>query len=790
MVSSVFAQAETSSQAQVPTAVAMPQFNQDFQFKQSVFQPMMPKEAAQDEMMFAQMGNIVFQKFSYQELGAMCPNEDKIVTAVYDYLEGQDIFANMCSGIEEGLQKCTESKSFCENIGRPPDEYEQDEEQKAFSSCPPDEAKLAQLCTDRATSQQEEQSSYIKEEIPIKCELEWERNQFHYQSRCNEGTQQSQGQGYNQGQGSQGNAYGSSGPGMGPGGQGYGGGSMCPNISPPAQDEFKRCSEKQGHMEKRSDDKGCIVGFECVQGQYQPMGPNTGCRSAPQEEIDRQKNECYARNGRTEDNWENGCMVGVRCIEQGQQNQYQPPPQNPETGPQPGNTEPTDSSGQPLPGPGAEYPPTSPETTTAPPATGTEPAPAPNPEPGTTLPPTGNIVLPKTGLIGEGGAFPIPTGPQGPDFYNPSGPAATMGQPGYGPGGYGPQGPDYGMPGGPGFGPGMQGPGYGPGMQGPQGYGPGPQQGFEQGRTYAPGTGPNYGPNNGPGMQGPGGPQGPRYGPPEPSMSQGTENQMPKETFCDKDKFLAACGEMGNKAFASNFQKTNVKRICELEAKLNAKQMQQFCKQAQNGKAECVKRTEQACKFVSKQLEKCKSYSTPEKIKSFIKAKAHEMCVSKQFNEQKTNYDQDLAEIANSLEMSSGQLPEEYGQWMQGEKSRLVQVTEGVSEVQQQEAKQDIVYQLTKALGAQKQKEMEQAKKINDQANKLDQTITSLKALSEQLTDETMQATLNEQIRQLEERRDALTSNAREKENGASGIFGFLGGLFGGGQKPAPTPTN
>ncbi|MFA4906835.1 MAG: hypothetical protein WC602_01015 [archaeon] len=756
VATTAFAQTEAPATATVSSAAgqvavqgisALPRFNQDFQFQQSVFQPQMPKEAAQNEMMLSQMSNIVFQKFSYNELQAMCPDENKIVATVYDYLQSQDAAANVCSGIEEGLQRCSESKSFCDNIGKPPEGMEGDESQ-FVPSCPPDETKLAQSCTDRATNQQEEQLSYVKEEIPIKCELEWERNQFHYQARCNEG--QNQGQGYGQGTGSQGTGYGQAGPGFGQGGQGTG--PMCQNISPPSQEIFKQCADKQGRLEGKRDDKGCITGFECVQGQTGQTGqqPGTECRSPPQEELERQKNDCTAKGGTPQPNLVGSCLEGYNC-------QVQPATTQPETCAQVITyaIDPTTNNCTSFPTPCNV--PQGWQTGCTPTTTGSGTNPQTTGGDTNTITPAGKSS--RVLYLQNEGSFPVTSGPMAPNFYNPSGPAAGIGQSGFG----------HPSPAGQATQTGQQGWNQ---PQGQQGYG-------QQGQQYAPGTGSDYGP-----------PQDQTYAPgTRPNVSQSDESRIPKEAFCDKEKFISACSDIGNKAFESAFKQTNVKRICELEAKLNAKQMAQFCKQAQTGKADCVKRTEQACSSVSKQLEKCKSYSTPEKIKGFIKSKVHEMCVSKSFSEQKANYDQGLVGIANSFDLSSAQLPTEYGQWLQGEKSRLVQVTEGVSEVQQQESKKDAVYQLTKMLGAQTQRELAEAKKIKEQATKLGQTITSLKALSEQLTDPAMQATLNEQIKQLEERRNALASSAQGKEKGASGIFGFLSGLFGGPPQAATEPA-
>ena len=157
------------------------------------------------------------------------------------------------------------------------------------------------------------------------------------------------------------------------------------------------------------------------------------------------------------------------------------------------------------------------------------------------------------------------------------------------------------------------------------------------------------------------------------------------------------------------------------------------------------------------------------------------MCVFKAIKDKKAGVDQKFWAPISGLDQAQQQLQgTEYSSWIGGEKSKLMNVSEEVTQLENQEKQKDLVYQLTKLFGMQAQKEKEEATKLKEQTDKLTQSIESLKAVLDQVDDAALKATLSAQITELENRRNELQQTVSNKEANMYGFFTALAKMFGG----------
>lgn len=733
-----FGQGQQQFTPPTPGFIGMPS---GFEASAIALPPQFPSGAPINEMVSARMGQKIFERFGTQELISMCADEEKMAETIYDYVKSLQM-PELCAPIKEGLQNCEKSIEFCNAMGQGVPSGKDGKE--ILQACPPDEQIMKQICIERNSEDQGRRSADFDEDVPLQCELDWERNAGNFRRMCEQRKIEKERK-------------------------------EC--RRPEFDESFRRdCGMRNGRIIDRFDQFGCVSGWECQGGES--FGRETPQRAICgnnlceyQENPDNCPGDCRLTGARCGDNFcdsgnnENsgncrqdclpncgdGICAGISCMSTGcpeSENSANCPndceirrepgaicgnticeagedygncasdcqapviTEEPFVG-QPASTEETEPSTTEI-ATSTEAATTTTETTatsaetgtattetaattttteTTAPAATTEPA----PEATATTSTKKRVNIYKIYMQGFG--YPQPMAPQQP-------------------------------------------------MQ-PQGFGFGMQQGFGQ--------------------------------------AQG--NEANAQDFCDKDSYIRSCMGRMEEQFNQQFQETNVDRICELEAKLNKNQMARFCKQMEQGKDDCKKHAEDGCKFIEKQLGKCQEMSSEEGIKSIIEEKAHEGCLfikmqQSQFSgfglpfmqPQALPLDSQIFNTVSALAQSENMLTGEYAPWLSGERGRLVDVAEDVGKAEANEKSKDLIYQITKFFGMQKEKELKEAKALEKQTEKLEKTIENLKALAEQMPDESTKTALEESIKGLEERMSELQAMVQSKEAGAAGIMGIFGG--------------
>lgn len=727
--------------------------------------PQFPAGAPVDEMVAERMGQKVFERFGIQELMQMCNDEEKLVETVYEYVKTLQM-PELCAPISEGLKGCEQAIDFCSNVGAPPEDEETEGNENRLT-CPPNEENMKKMCISRNSEEMEQRTSEFDEDIPLQCELDWERNAGNFRRMCEQNKKWEEG-----------------------------GKCFAKNVD----EGFRRdCEMRNGRVAERYDQFGCISGWDCHGGesfkrekQQNAMCGNNLCEY--QENPDNCPNDCKLTGARCGDNFcdagnnENsgscrqdclpncgdGICANISCMSIGcpeSENENNCPNDcaaRPEPGAVCGNAmcesgEDYGNCASDCPAPSiTETPPTeeqpvttvepTPETTTTETATTTTTTESSATETTATETRTtaeSSTATTETATSTESAATttttttPTETTASTETTATTSAKAHSTKYNVYF-GGF-----DYSQP------------------MAPQQ--PMRPQGFTQ--PFIP-----QGVNPGGTMVTPFG-----FG------HSGETGDV--QDFCNKDSFIGSCISRMKNEMMSSFGETNIDRICELEAKLNKNQMGRFCKQMENGKEDCRKHAEQGCKFISRQLEKCQENSSEEGIKKIIKEKAHEGCLFMKMQQsqfsgfgipfmqpQAPALDMQIYNSISTLAQSENSLSGEYQPWLAGERSTLVDVAEDVGKAEANEKSKDIIYAITKFFGMQKDKELKEAKELKAQTEKLEKTIENLKALAEQMPDANTKSALEQSISGLEERMSELQAMAQSKEAGAAGIFSMFGG--------------
>ncbi|MBI5229370.1 hypothetical protein HY991_04620 [Candidatus Micrarchaeota archaeon] len=248
---------------------------------------------------------------------------------------------------------------------------------------------------------------------------------------------------------------------------------------------------------------------------------------------------------------------------------------------------------------------------------------------------------------------------------------------------------------------------------------------------------------------------------------------------CDQTKFTAKCVEESKKQFKEGMSGRNMDRICELEVKLNIKHFERFCKEKDKAYDMCVKRTGEGCSFIEKQLSKCKEKTTPNEIKAAIRKKARYFCMFSSYSkkkEERKDADPEIFRVASKLYSENTELDEDYRPWVDYESSNLVEVSTDVKEATKDKG---VGYKIQHVLGLAAEQERKNAAQLEEQTQKLDKTIERLESLKEQLDDEDAKVTLEEQIKQLKERKEGLSKMVVSMKKNAGGIVDMIKNFLG-----------
>lgn len=269
------------------------------------------------------------------------------------------------------------------------------------------------------------------------------------------------------------------------------------------------------------------------------------------------------------------------------------------------------------------------------------------------------------------------------------------------------------------------------------------------------------------------------FRPPQRAHPQRQPEFGPPKEMCQKENFFQKCLEKGKKEIKYRLNLEREEKRCEFEARRMKREADRMCKQIEKGKKECIENAERHCSFLEKQAKECKTFASKENIKKIIRREATKMCKMVFFKKNKDRYKKQVNLFSN-LENYAEELPEDFKPIIRAETLNIIEAEQEKEEIKKMEQEKGIIYQLTKLLGQQQKRELEEAKKLEKQAEKIKRTISTLETISEQIGDTTLKESLQTQIEELKGELSEIEKSVKNKKQGAAGIFGFISGLFGG----------
>jgi len=818
--------------------------------------PMYPENIPIDEMVMGKLGDIVMEKYSFGELVSMCPNEDAILEKVMAVVDEEEL-KRACEPLEEDLARCEEAKDFCSEMEfgpmRAPMPFPSDKDDDFRINCPPEMDELVQLCLEKTKDQERKFYEENKEFMGLDCEIEWERNVYHFERQCEDYKREIEertkwencppkdelhrkdqdckaggriAEWYQDDQG-------------------------CPYVectdSCPSHEDLERQREncqRMGMGFREEPGRNNCTEIKCESSQddsdWDDTPPSDNCPS--DSELEEEKRRCNEQGLGWNEFSNKGCRYigcyaetgGPACLD----NEHLSDKESSctESGGTPHRQ--TDTAG-------CEYinceyePDTEPQPTPTPESTPCEPATCDQSrwKCGTGTESTCNTVIDCGSCPAEHNceghqciAWPEPT-PESTPEDKEEGPQAEAQQ-------------DLSkivMPGLFAVISELAG-GEGEKMPGPNDMGP-----------------KDMGPNNiGPRDGGPGG-----YGP---------SFRDDRSIFCDKDRFIRECTIEREEKITKEFETRNYERICELEMKRSIRHLERFCEEKGSGKEECLKHAERGCSVIEKTIEKCNQIADEGKFEEMIKRKVHEMCrfsdykirvqvkslddfdpseilpvivstsdditpeqeeILRRFGRvhgfnsisgirvysmsvsaakvheiralqfvdevkldhlaraleaqqkkigERPQMEQKIIKTISVLDAAESEVSDQYRDMVSAGKIGLVDVSDGIEELDESEKDKGAVYHLTKFIGLQAEREIEDAEKLAKQVEKLKATITLLSAIAEDIEDPIVKANLLNMIKDLETQVDEMTASIEAKKSGAGGLPGAIGSLFGGGE--------
>ncbi len=150
-----------------------------------------PPEALEG-FIFSEIGDKMLEKYGEGNLLSKCGNQPELTSLLLGEFQksGLDLQQEFCGRMEQGLAECEGSKKQCEQIGmrQPAPKLETGEDGgPSASTCPPDQAQLAEACRKRTKRDFERELSKREEDLDIDCNLRWEFEHGNFEQKCEGG---------------------------------------------------------------------------------------------------------------------------------------------------------------------------------------------------------------------------------------------------------------------------------------------------------------------------------------------------------------------------------------------------------------------------------------------------------------------------------------------------------------------------------------------------------------------------------------------------------------------------
>lgn len=244
------------------------------------------------------------------------------------------------------------------------------------------------------------------------------------------------------------------------------------------------------------------------------------------------------------------------------------------------------------------------------------------------------------------------------------------------------------------------------------------------------------------------------------------QNCEARQDMCDRDKFLEKCIGRSEQAFES--ASDSMEENCRMQVSMMLEKMKEVCSMHNRMQDECIQRQEESCRRMEDAISKCKDI-TEDQIRARMIERARFMCdIMGKMPEE------GMEGIMARMMMMKEDMPEDMQIVMDAEAKKLYDIDK---ELESGEKEVDSFFnKIKRFLGIISEKEKEEASELEQNANKIDESIQSLTELSEQVTDSNLKAALILQIEKLKEEKEKIKNMAEKKKKG--GLLRFFTGAF------------
>ena len=131
--------------------------------------------------------------------------------------------------------------------------------------------------------------------------------------------------------------------------------------------------------------------------------------------------------------------------------------------------------------------------------------------------------------------------------------------------------------------------------------------------------------------------------------------------------------------------------------------------------------------------------------------------------------------IVDKLNSIKEDVPDNYRFIIENEAGKILDISEGLGGIEQNEESKGVVYVFRRWFGFVKEKEKEEIENINKHVERLDASITNLETVIDDVPDLIAKSIIKEQIESLKKQKADLEELSSEKESKSKGLFGLFG---------------
>lgn len=248
---------------------------------------------------------------------------------------------------------------------------------------------------------------------------------------------------------------------------------------------------------------------------------------------------------------------------------------------------------------------------------------------------------------------------------------------------------------------------------------------------------------------------------------------LPKD--CSRESFIDSCVE--REKIYNEREINRIDRRCEIESRQQIRFMNRECSRSEKDVDRCIEENIGRCEQSEGTLDECKEKLTQENFRKFILKEAKKRCkyADRFLMEEIYSGDKSKKVIEKILSLIEVGVPGEFRGILDEEADDLLEVSDSLEELGEEEASKGIGYKLRLFLGFAKQIEEDEITRLELSKERLETSIVSLSKLAENIPDEVAAIILKEQVAELQRQKEDIDSFIEQKKKKSKGLLRLFG---------------